>query len=192
MHTLILERSDVPAAFLRAFPCYNGRKFRAVASETVSVTGTYWDGGSRCTYVLFRLDGIGPVARCAPDHPAFDRRGVEGNTYPIPEGFGIAEHSIFCGKDMGITFHVRPEVLAPLLPAPVDLSDDERAVLAIMRGLIPAARPEAYRRAIKGDHRPVLAALESRGCLKTSKAGAVSLTIEGKRAAEGLAMPRSV
>lgn len=35
----------------------------------------------------------------------------------IPAGVAIVEHSIFCGKDAGVTIYVRPENLAPLLPA---------------------------------------------------------------------------
>jgi hypothetical protein len=39
------------------------------------------------------------------------------------------EHSIFCGKDMGLTIHIHPANANRLLPAPVELTWAERTVL---------------------------------------------------------------
>ena len=52
----------------------------------------------------------------------------------LPSGVICVEHSIFCGKDVGIRIHVNPENLVSMLPAshpallpPPELSfDDER------------------------------------------------------------------
>jgi hypothetical protein len=178
-----MERGDVPAALLRAFPEYRGRKFVAVPCETVTVQGTYWSGGSRSTYRMVRLDGAGPVGQAPVDHPYFDGKGVEGQTYALPAGVAVVEHSIFCGKDMGLTFYVRPDVLAPLLPSGPELTDGERRALACFRGLKSGAyRQEALAGCGYSDEmRDRLAGL---GLLKVAKNGATRLTTEGKNAAE--------
>ena len=48
----------------------------------------------------------------------------------LPPGIVLVEHSIFCGRDTGITVHVRPDNLDQLkLPDAPQLTDDERVVL---------------------------------------------------------------
>ena len=45
-------------------------------------------------------------------------------------GIAVVEHSMFCGKDMGLTFHVHPDNAAKLLPAPTaELTAHEKLVL---------------------------------------------------------------
>jgi hypothetical protein len=39
----------------------------------------------------------------------------------MPPNVIVVEHSIFCGKDVGITIYVRPANLAKLLPEGGDL-----------------------------------------------------------------------
>ena len=52
-----------------------------------------------------------------PAQSAFDKplSGVKEVTLPL--GFACIKHSIFCGRDTGITIIVRPENAAKFLPA---------------------------------------------------------------------------
>lgn len=93
-----------------AFPSYRGRKWRLEAKEKKS-TNSYWDGGSRDTFVVVNLAslvanpiaGLNPLTH-KPDAPV-----------PITPGVCIVEHSIFCGKDTGITIHCHPNDFDSLL-----------------------------------------------------------------------------
>ena len=70
-----------------------------------------------------------------PAQSAFDRPIHGADAVVLPDGFACVEHSIFCGKDAGITIHIRPANSAGLLPAPVDLSREQRIVLVATRSL---------------------------------------------------------
>src|SRR5208282_4301670 len=53
----------------------------------------------------------------------------EFNT-PLPAGIAMVVHSMFCGKDMGLTFHVHPDSAAKLLPAGGEpLTETQKLVL---------------------------------------------------------------
>jgi len=180
-----LEPRDVPPAFLRAFPSYRGRKFTAEVTESVSLTGTYWDGGTRSRYALLRVaDGRASIA--PPDHPFFDRRGIEGTTHQIPPGFIVVEHCIFCGKDLGLTFYVRPDMAAPLLPDPVgELDEQRKRILGAFAGL----KSGEYRRkalAGLGFTDSIRDELAAGGYLKVSRNGACGITTKGRNACEGV------
>lgn len=116
-----------------AFPDYAGRKFALVVEPGPMSVGSYWDGGSRNCFAVVRLADYAalPVPTA---HPVFD-----GTIPPleIPAGCVIVEHSIFCGKDAGITFHVRPDggFLPPEKPV---LSFEDRVVLTASVSLKPS------------------------------------------------------
>jgi hypothetical protein len=128
-----LEPEQVPP-MLKAG--YSGRTFKAVITESVTLSDTYWSGGTRSTYQAVNLDTgqrYSPnQADCAPHH--FGGK-LEGVTFQIPPRTVIVEHVIFCGKDHGITLHARAEDIQPTLPAAVTLSTDEQTVLAATVGL---------------------------------------------------------
>jgi hypothetical protein len=124
---IYLEPSMVPDA-LRAG--YSGKKFkvRVVSEVTIPSYAGNWDGGSRDAYRLVELESGRDVAASdnvsAPWDKRSDRRIV------LRPGFAVVEHSIFCGKDMGLTFYVHPDNAAKLLPAPAaELSPYEKTVL---------------------------------------------------------------
>ena len=122
---------DVAAKLARAaYPSYRGRKYKVRAAESVDIGHTYWDGGSRTTYVVVELGSyrVLPVPKQTP--PQFG--GPGSVDLPLRPGIVVVSHSIFCGKDTGLTFLVHPDQLATsnLLPAPVELDPDETIVLA--------------------------------------------------------------
>jgi len=97
------------------YPSYRGRKIRIVAQKYPLNCKSYWDGGSRDYFTFVRLDTFQTAPM--PAQSAFDRdiRGAESVT--LPPGVICVEHSIFCGRDTGITIHVNPENLVSMLPA---------------------------------------------------------------------------
>ena len=179
-----LEPSQVPK-HLQTVHGYRGRTFKARTAENVTITSNYWDGGSRSYWALVRLDtGAGAIA--ATDHPAFDARGITGSTYQIPAGYCVVEHVIFCGKDLGLRFYVRPEDIAPLLPAPVtDLSGGELRILGYFAQWRSCPeRKEALQDAGLTDD--VRNRLAGAGYLKVARNGATRITIKGRNASSGV------
>jgi hypothetical protein len=113
---------------------YSGKTFKAKVCEQMTIPSDagIWDGGSRETYSMVRLaDG---VQLPAVDHNSApwdrSRRDIEVKLQP---GLAVVCHSMFCGKDMGLTFYVHPENASKLIPQSVELTDVERAVLTATR-----------------------------------------------------------
>jgi hypothetical protein len=136
MKTIHLNGNEpgLKALVSASFPSYGGRKFSFRPTNEVELQGGYWDGGSRSSWAAVRLnDG---AAKQLPhwDPPQFG--GPQGTPkVTLEPGFVIAEHSIFQGKDMGITFYVHPSDAPYYLTAPADVTDDEKIVLAFTRAL---------------------------------------------------------
>jgi hypothetical protein len=143
MITRHLDRKDVPAHLRTG---YNGARFQAQLTDAVTIPATagLWDGGSRDVFSSIELATGHTVTACNADPfngSAKDRR------LAIPQGVAIIRHSTFQGRDMGLTYYVRPDDAAPLLGAPAPtLSDLERAVLTITRNCISSYRQDEARR----------------------------------------------
>jgi len=117
---------EVKALAHQAFPNYTGRKFKLDNSGYKVNLTSHWDGGSRDQFVVLQL-GSNATKAIPQNGTMFDRVNV--NDVDVPVGFVIVEHSIFCGKDMGITFHVNPETAIAFLPEATTITDNERIVL---------------------------------------------------------------
>jgi len=115
-----------------AFPSYRGRKFKWTVAEEVEMPDTAWSGGSRSTYA-----GVNLTTRRSATLPNFNPSEFGGPpttpVVPVRPGMAIVEHSIFCGKDMGLTFYVHPSDAPRLLPPTENLHDNEKIVLAFSR-----------------------------------------------------------
>jgi hypothetical protein len=113
-----------------AFPDYTGRTIRICASRTVNCA-SYWAEGYRSYFVALDL---ATMRTSPPAQSAFDRTIAGLDCVTVPMGAAIVEHVIFCGRDSGITIHVHPDSLAPLLPAtPTAIDPDVRTVLRYTR-----------------------------------------------------------
>lgn len=127
MTTIHLEPNQIPSQLKGS---YTGKKFKARVCETMTIPSDagLWSGGTRYTYQVIRLsDGaaINPVEHNAsPWNPS--RKDVEVRLEP---GIAVVNHSMFCGKDMGLTFYVHPDNAAKFLPAPTQLTAFELIVL---------------------------------------------------------------
>jgi len=167
MTTVYLEKDQVPTQLLGN---YTGRKFQATATKSVTLSNAYWDGGTRSTYRLIRLSD-GQIASIGNTNPPQFGGPVKRETVPVTQGFAVVEHSIFCGKDMGLTFHVNPADIAKLLPEPVELSDAERIVLKCTASYKSSYRKqEISRLGLSDDEREAaIAACVERGFMRANR-----------------------
>ena len=163
---------------MRAFPEYRGRRFKlCILDDTgddkisVSLYGGYWDGGSKSYYRFLRLDQTGKTLAMPTAHPFFDRHNpkavAQKNAFLVP-GVALVEHSIFCGKDMGLTVTIHPRNAALLLPASVELSPAEQVALRVIDTYISSARLKyaAEEGLTRDQYDFAKLALESRGLLR--------------------------
>lgn len=128
MNTIYLDPKMVPAVLRGA---YNGQKFKAVVCETVDIPSDagLWSGGSRELYSVVTLDD-GMKLLPGQDAAPWNRNYHNRREIMLQPGVVVVRHSIFCGKDTGLTFYVHPENATKLLPAPAaELSEHERMVL---------------------------------------------------------------
>jgi hypothetical protein len=117
-----------------AFPDYRGRTFRIRPVTGPIDVRSYWDGGSRSYFVFVRLADM-RASREVPAQSAFDPPLAGAESVPLPAGVVCVEHQIFCGKDMGIVIHARPDDLTPMLPPKDELTREEKIVLVATRSL---------------------------------------------------------
>lgn len=94
------------------FPDYKGRKFQIEFAENVMLYNTNWSGGTRNKYAALAADGR--MAR--PDIPAPWINQVEGSEVELNPNVVLVKHTIFCGKDLGITIYVHPSYAPQYLP----------------------------------------------------------------------------
>lgn len=132
--SIYLELDQVPP-MLRGG--YSGRKFEAVICDSVSLQNTYWSGGTRSSYAVIELDTgkSSPIANnSAPPQFGID---YDGETITLKPGYAVVEHSIFCGKDMGLTFYIHTDNAGKFLPdsSGNDLTDAELCLLDATAGL---------------------------------------------------------
>ncbi len=195
MNSVYIDRLDdfgkrIVAA---AFPSYNGRKFEVTPAESFNPNVNNWDGGSRTYQVAVSRDG--KVMELPTKGNIFV--GFAENSVPIPEGVIIVEHRIFCGKDLGINFLIRPdEMPESLKPKKEEFDSEEKTVLFYTRSRKSSYNGRNRHQMSQSDRRwhpniPRMTAedwqntverLIQRGMMKKNK----SLTTKGKNAASNL------
>lgn len=141
MATVYLDPAMVPANLRGA---YAGNKFRAIVCETVTIPidAGLWSGGTREIYYLVELATGNQIPFPNQDTSPFnnDRRETIVN---LESGYAVVKHSTMQGNDTGLTFYLRPENAAPLLPQTVELTNAQKQVLGITRSYIASYRKEA-------------------------------------------------
>lgn len=180
--TASLKDPLVKSVVQTAFPNYRGRKIR-IRYQVKSISlRSYWDGGSKDTFVVMRL--VDKKAVKAPtSHPVFDHwDGVDN--FEIPEGFIVVEHSIFCGRDAGITIHTpgAPGLLGAGDNTAQELSRVQTMVLGWLVGLTSAGRKDALIRYRFPQYMydRICQELAEMGLAKIAKNGAVRVTLDGQ------------
>jgi hypothetical protein len=136
-----------------------------------------WDEGSRRTYVIVRLADLATFR--IEQAPFMQRSALHEKTYELPEGFVVV---VRCeGRCDHTEIYTTTANITPLLPAPVELSDDEKIVLTAccsLKGGIRFEYANQYTGISRGRYDAAKASLIARKLL--NKAGAV--TVEGRNA----------
>lgn len=105
----IWEKTKNPKAIelmKKAFPEYKGRTFRVCTYP--AELSSYWDGGSRDSYVIHDREASS-FASVQSNHPFFEKdRPRPRFPADFPPSVVVVKHTIFCGKDTGLTLMVRP------------------------------------------------------------------------------------
>lgn len=100
----------------RVEPGYKKREAAFSVRDTITLEGTYWDGGSRSTYTAINLQTLQTSAaeQFAPPQFGGPRHAP---AVTIPDGVAIVETGIFCGKPATARVYVNSRTVSPLLPA---------------------------------------------------------------------------
>lgn len=128
--TIFVEASDESVKDILRAVGYTGRRAISVTPvESIAISGTFWDEGSRSTYSAYSIvtGRLMPLPKYNP--PQFGGPS-QAPVVEIPSGIAVIRSSIFRGKSMPPNIFVRPEDFnARMLPGPVELSDAEAEVL---------------------------------------------------------------
>jgi len=108
------------------FPSYRGKSF-SLSTSIPSRLDSYWDGGSKDEFCFYHLDEHKSFS-VASNHPYFERHNPSHLEF-LPPRILLVKHCYFCGKDMGITIYANESDITKMLPAPADVSENEKIVL---------------------------------------------------------------
>ena len=112
----ILESGDsIKDIVKRCFPDYRGRKIKVQPFTHAMELNSYWDGGSRDYWTFYDLKSHKVMADVHSNHPAFEP-GRPRHLPKLPDDVLLLRHSIFMGKDIGITIYANQANIPNLLP----------------------------------------------------------------------------
>ena len=117
MQTVTLKDAPEIARLVKAAaPDYRKRQAFIFISDDVSLSNTYWDGGSRSTYTAVNLETLraSTAEQFAP--PQFGGPRVAPKV-KIPDGACIVETGTFCGKPATASVYLNASAVRHLLPS---------------------------------------------------------------------------
>jgi hypothetical protein len=117
--TVKLSESPEIARLIRAAdPTYRKRDASIRVTNSVCISGTYWDGGSRSSYHAVNLSNrkVSSAPQYAP--PQFGGPAAD-HTVTLPAGAAIVRTGVFCGKPATAAVFLNPADVAHLLPGAV-------------------------------------------------------------------------
>lgn len=106
---------------------YRKHKVIVVLSDTVTLSGLNWDGGSRTSYTALTLAGGRVTGNTDRYHMMAPwNNPAEGARMPLPSGYVVLAGGTFCGKPSTMTVYINPydtrhpslALAHELLPAP--------------------------------------------------------------------------
>jgi hypothetical protein len=183
MRTVIFtDRTDTTIDRIACAVGFSGRNVRIVVTESMSLEGTYWNGGRKSEYFGFNLATM--QSKEVPNYnpPQFGGPAITP-TVDLVDGLCIARLEYTNGENRTLSLYIGPTSAAPLLPKPSELTEDERKVLVCTRSFKSSyAGIKDYRFAQSGMTRErwdaAKASCQAKGLL--DKRGAI--TNEGKNA----------
>ena len=103
---LSLQNKEVKAIVKATYPAYRGRKVFFSDQIPSGELRSYWDEGSRTYYTFYQPD-TGITWPLGSNHPWFEKDKPAPNCDTMPDSVCLVAHSIFCGKDCGITIYAK-------------------------------------------------------------------------------------
>ena len=133
MNIVHLRRSDktVDEIVRAAFPSYTGNKVAANIQDMITFHSTNWDGGSKNEYAIVRLADMKVMT--VPESPYFSQDNLYTNLHKIPDGVVVVILAHFAGKQ-SVSIVSPAQNITPFLPAPIELTKDEKTVLMATKG----------------------------------------------------------
>ena len=133
MTTIHLEPNQVPPQLRGG---YSGKIFKAVVCTEMTIPrdAGLWSGGSCDTFRAVNFETGEQIAIPGQTASPWDKSRND-NRIPLRPGFAIIEHSIFCGKDMGLRFYIHPDNATKMLPPAHELTKHEKLVLTATQSL---------------------------------------------------------
>lgn len=114
MQTVELKQYPEIARVIKAAdPSYKKRKAFVSVVDFVTLTGTYWDGGSRDTYTAVDLASYQRITAPQYDPPQFGGP-AKPLTVDLPNNVAIVRTGVFCGKTATAHVYVKPLNVAKL------------------------------------------------------------------------------
>jgi hypothetical protein len=177
---------DLPPAVQAALESvsYGSKDIKVKAAESVHLGDAGAGNGRKAFVVLVNLDNgthqtimgsWGGQNMFDKTNPVDNDRGV----HALP-GNGLAITGSIGTGPTWATIHIPASMTARILPtgSGIEVTDDEKNVLACYLGYTSAYRKELFAR--KGVKAEVFDGLVARGLIKRNKAGATSITTDGK------------
>lgn len=164
---------------------YHRADIQLHAATTVDPS-TSADAGNRAAFAAINLNTgerethYGSWGGYQPYAPTMlDKASMTDNRVRLPVGVVAVRGEV--GHRVYLQLYAHPDTLTGLLPASVDLTPEERKVLAAFRGI-----KSSYRGPYLQGKEHLISSLVARGFLKRNKAGATQITTAGKNACEGV------
>lgn len=114
------------------FPSFHGKEVVACIQDSVQLYGTLWDEGNKRDYVFLSLNTMETLP--IPEQPFFERSELHEYQFPMQPGVIVVCLVQSRGKEY-LEIISSADNITPLLPAPTDLTEDERTVLIATRSL---------------------------------------------------------
>lgn len=128
---MYIDTPETKALVKRAFPDYNGRHIKVLPFQPPMNLTSYWSGGMRDYFVAVQLTD-GKTASVPENGTPFTP--TVGELNELPENTVLVMHHY--GPYEYCAIYVRPDNMNRLaLPAPVELTRDQKIVLAATAGL---------------------------------------------------------
>jgi len=129
---MYVTRDEVIGKIVRAaYPDYRGRTIQVAVTGGTLDLASYWEGGSRNYFVFVRFADLKAVPM--PEQGPYDRPVAGADKYQMRPGIAVVKHTLFQGKDLGITIYVHPENVNPTaLPAPDTSSELSWAEVVVL------------------------------------------------------------
>ena len=106
-HHALKSAPELARVIRAADPTYRKREACLLVRETVRLSGTYWDGGSRDTYHAIDLRTLRALPAPQYNPPQFGGPATDP-VVEVPEGVAIVKTGIFMGKVATATVYIHP------------------------------------------------------------------------------------